>query len=193
MPMVFSRTKYGLHTGLPILACLLLLSCENDLKKIQEISAKEASKPVDRTIDVEITYSDSAKVKAKTTAPLLLTHSGAKPYYEMPNGVKIVFYEDLKPVNTITAKHGIRRDMEGITELHKNVVATNDKGDVFKSEELIWDENAKKIRSSQPVQITMSNGDIINGTSFESNESFYPYKIKQSTGIFTVKENPVAQ
>ncbi|RYZ95716.1 MAG: LPS export ABC transporter periplasmic protein LptC [Sphingobacteriaceae bacterium] len=188
---MFSGAKYCLYAGLP-LACLFA-SCENDLKKIQEISAQEASKPVDRTINVEITYSDSARVKAVTTAPLLLTHTGKKPYYEMPNGVKIVFYENSKPVNTITANRGIRRDEEGITELHKNVVATNDKGDVFKSEELIWDENAKKIRSNQPVQITMSNGDIINGTSFESNQSFYPYTLKQSTGIFNVKENPMAE
>ncbi|WP_158534932.1 LPS export ABC transporter periplasmic protein LptC [Mucilaginibacter hurinus] len=191
--MRFSRAGYCLQALPVILACSLLLSCENDLKKVQEISAREASKPVDRTIDVEITYSDSAKVKATTTAPLLLKHTGAKPYYEMPNGVKIIFYENGKPVNTITAKRGIRRETEGVTELHKNVVATNDKGDVFKSEELIWNETEKKIRSNQPVQIIMSNGDIINGTSFESNESFYPYKIKQSTGIFNVKENPALQ
>lgn len=189
--MTFFRLKYFLNTSLPLLiAGLVFSACENDLKKIKEISELEVIKPIERSTGVEIVFSDSARVKAKINAPVMLKHTVAKPYYEMPDKVKITFYENLKPVNVITADQGIYKENEQITELHKNVVATNEQGDVFKSEELIWNGKDKKIRSNQPVQIFMKNGDIINGTSFESNESFYPYTIKQSTGIFNVNENP---
>jgi LPS export ABC transporter protein LptC len=171
------------------MAAMFFSACENDLKKIKEISELEVIKPIERSTNVEITYSDSSKVKAVVTAPVMLSHTTDTPYREMPNGVKITFYENMKPVNVITANTGVLKESEDIVELHKNVVATNQQGDVFKSEELIWNGKEKKIHSDQPVQILMKSGDIINGTSFVSNESFYPYTIKQSTGIFNVNEN----
>ncbi|RVU01880.1 LPS export ABC transporter periplasmic protein LptC [Mucilaginibacter limnophilus] len=189
MPYFRSKYFFKLSTA-GLISCFVFSACENDLKKIKEISELEVIKPVERSKDVEIIFSDSAKVKAKVEAPVMLNHTVAKPYREMPNGVKITFYENLKPVNVITAEHGIQRESENLIELHKNVVAKNEQGDIFKSEELIWDGKNKKIRSTQPVQIFMKNGDIINGTGFESNESFYPYTLDNTTGIFNVNENP---
>ncbi|RZA00239.1 MAG: LPS export ABC transporter periplasmic protein LptC [Sphingobacteriaceae bacterium] len=191
--MLFNKAKYSLQLLPVTLACLLFLSCENDLKKIQEISALEVAKPVVNTTGVEMTFSDSALVKAIILTPLLLDYEeAAKPYKEMPKGVKITMYDkDLKVVNVITSNYAKTMENNLLLELRKNVVATNEQGDVFKSEELIYDRRTHLIHSSQPVQIMMANGDIINGTSFESNEKMSPYTIQHSYGTFNVKENPV--
>ncbi|RYY37146.1 MAG: LPS export ABC transporter periplasmic protein LptC [Sphingobacteriaceae bacterium] len=189
--MFFSKLKHSFNISIAaLLAAMFFSACENDLKKIQEISELEAIKPIERSSNVEITFSDSNKVKAVVEAPVMLSHTTDSPYREMPNGVKITFYENLKPVNVITANTGVLKEGKDVlVELHKNVVAKNEQGDIFKSEELIWSGKDKKIHSNQPVQILMKTGDIINGTSFVSNESFYPYTIEQSTGIFNVKED----
>jgi LPS export ABC transporter protein LptC len=115
----------------------------------------------------------------------------AKPYTEFPKGVKIIFFDEkMGEKGTITADYAIKRDKENTIEFRKNVVASNNQGETFKSEELIYDQTAKKLFSNKPVQITMSNGDIMNGTGFNSNESLYPWHIDQSTGRFNVTEKP---
>ena len=172
------------------ISMLLLSACENSLNDIQKISSKEEDKPISRSTGVEIIYSDSAKVKARVNTPLMIEYSDvAKPYKEMPKGVKIVFFDDdLKVKGQITSDFAILRDKENIIEFRKNVIATNAQGEKFKSEELIDDMNAKKLYSTKPVQITMTNGNVMEGTGFNSNDSLYPWRIDQSTGVFHVTE-----
>ena len=177
---------------LPILflGILILFSCENSLKDIKNIASKESEKPVSKSIDVEIIYSDSAKVKAKLTTPLMIDFQDvSKPYKEMPKGVKIIFYDDnLGTKGIITANYGVYREKENIIEFRNNVVAINAQGETFKSDELIDNMSTTKLYSSKPVQIIMTNGDVMNGTGFNSTESLYPWNIDKSTGVFRVTE-----
>jgi LPS export ABC transporter protein LptC len=189
-----SRAKKRFCLYLPALfICMLMVSaCENSLNDIQKISSKEEDKPMSRSTGVDVIYSDSAKVKAHMSTPLMIEYDDpTKPYTEMPKGVKIIFYDDnLDPKGTITSDYAVRRDKENIIEFRKNVVASNSQGETFKSEELIYDQTAKKLYSTKPVQITMTNGNLMNGTGFSSNESLYPWHIDQATGTFPVTENP---
>jgi LPS export ABC transporter protein LptC len=172
-------------------AGLLFASCENDLKKIKELSEQDV-KPQERTIDAEITYSDSAYVQAVVFAPLMISHKVDTPYYEMPKGVKILFYnKQLEVINTITSKYAITKHDNSVIELYKNVVSTNQKGDVFKSEELIWNAKTKLITSSQPVQIVTADGNISNGIDFEGKDDFTHFKMNQMTGIYNVDQKEV--
>lgn len=190
-----SRAKKLFTTYLPALfVCMLTLSaCENSLNDIKKISSKEEDKPISRSTGVDVIYSDSAKVKARLFTPLMIDlDDPKKPYQEMPKGVKIIFYDDdLKEKGTITSEYAIRLEKENQITFRKNVVATNAQGETFKSEELIYDQTTKKIYSNKPVQITMKNGNSMNGTGFKSNESMYPWTIDNSKGIFNVDEKAV--
>ncbi|WDF55082.1 LPS export ABC transporter periplasmic protein LptC [Mucilaginibacter sp. KACC 22063] len=160
------------------------------MKKIQEISAKEVSSPVERSLGVEVLYSDSAKVKAKLITPLMLHYKVSKPYMEMPKGVKIIFYDvNLNVTSTITSDYAIYQEGDKKVELDKNVVAVNEKGDVFKSEQLKWDQATRKVVSDKPVTITTKDGTVINGSSLVTNEKFSPWDIPQTTGTFHVNQN----
>ena len=174
--------------------CMLLISaCENSLNDIQKIASKEENKPISRSTGVDVIYSDSAKVKAHMTAPLMIEYADTpKPYKEMPKGVKIIFYDaDLKESGNIVSDYAVQRDKENIIEFRKNVVATNAQGQVFKSEELIYDMNTKKMYSTKAVEIVSPNGDVVDGIGFDSNETFYPWHIVQTTGVFHVNEKDV--
>lgn len=189
---MYSRAKKRMILSLPALfICMLLLNaCENSLDDIKKIASNEENKPISRSIGVDVIYSDSAKVKARLITPLMIEFDdAAKPYREMPKGVKIVFFDDnLKEKGTITADYAVQRERENTIEFRKNVVATNAQGEIFKSDELIDNQTEKKLYSTKPVQIIMTNGNIMYGTGFNSNESLYPWHIDQSTGVFHVEE-----
>jgi LPS export ABC transporter protein LptC len=171
----------------------LIMGCENDLKDIQKISASEVNKPIERYTDVDVIYSDSAKVKAHMTAPLMLNYKVKKPYTEMPKGVKVTFYDNnLNVSSNIVADYAIRREQEKVIELRKNVVGTNVKGDTFTSDELIWDENTRQIHSSKQVHVKMADGSITDGTSFTSDENFNHWTLTQGTGIIHVNNQDIS-
>lgn len=176
------------------LCCLLifaLFACESDLNRAKEIALQQKV-PVETTIGAEIIYSDSAKVKAKLKAPILLHYKSNTPYYEMPKGIDVVFYdENLKPTSTVTSDFAIRRENEKVVELRNNVVAKNAEGKVFKSEELFWDENTKKFYSNQLVTIITESA-TISGTSFWALEDFSYYEIKQGSGPIQFNEDNIA-
>ena len=169
---------------------LILNACTNSLNDIKKIASAEDEKPISRSMGVDVIYSDSAKVKAHLTTPLMIEHTDdAKPYKEMPNGVNIIFYdEDMKQKGMITSDYAVERDKENIIEFRKNVVATNSEGETFRSEELIYDETNKKLYSKKDVTITMNSGNVFRGTGFNSNESLYPWHIDNSTGIIHVTD-----
>lgn len=166
-----------------LLACLFLVSCENDLRDIEKVSSRKLEVPVDTSKGVTAIFSDSAIVKGKLITPLLLNFRTSKPYYEMPKGLNVILYDaNLEQTTNIVADNGIWREGDKLIELRKNVVVTTQKGDVFKSEELFWDQNKKIFYSNQLVNITKTDGTTINGTNFESDQSFNNPVITNATG-----------
>jgi LPS export ABC transporter protein LptC len=171
---------------------MLFSACENDINKIRELSANQVNADVDTIHGVDVIYSDSAKVRFRVLAPLLLQYQGKTPYNLMPKTVNVIIFnkEDLSQMGTLTADTGIQSGDGNKLEFHKNVVAKNAKGETFKSDELIWDKNTKTMYSNKVVQIRMANGDIMNGTGFKSDQTLAHWTMTQSTGIFNVTDAP---
>lgn len=171
----------------------LLSSCEgDDLKKVPSIAANKVTLSKDRTYGVDVTYSDSAKVKAKGYAPILdkVTPSAGAIYSEMPKGVKIYFYDDfLKVKGSITSDYAINKETERITIFRKNVVVVSDNM-TFTTEELTWDEN-KRLYTSPAGTVTTKDGNILNGTSFSAPQDFSTYSITLPSAEGYLKEGMV--
>lgn len=168
---------------------ILLTGCENDLSNVRAIELRQQGE-VEFTKQAEIIYSDSARVKARLKTPELYNHKTKDPYYEMPKGIEIIFYDAfLKQTSKVTSEYAIRKENQRIVELRKNVVATNAQGKTFKSEELIWDENLKRFYSNKFVTIQAPNQDAFYGPGFWSNEDFSYYEIRQASGVFSLKED----
>ena len=171
-----------------LLLLLTLHACHDDLKSAKTISHNSINIQIEKTEQVTIIFSDSGYVKAKLKSPLLLHHKTERPYYEMPQGVTIVFYDkDLRVLSRVSAKYALRREGEKTIELKKDVRIANIKGEKFFSEEFIWDENMRRFHSDMPVTI-ITDGTSLTGTHFWSNENFSLYQIQQSKGSFSVKQ-----
>lgn len=168
-----------------VLTALLLSACENDINKVKAIAAADATKPIQRTTGVIMTISDNAVVKAQLISPLLIEYATKKdPYRIMPNGVKVVLYNDsLKTDGNIIADTGYYYEDKSLVVFKKNVVATKRDGSTYKSEELVWDVNKKQYYSNQKVVITKPNGDVMNATSFVSDDKLLHPVFQNSTGV----------
>jgi LPS export ABC transporter protein LptC len=181
-PFIFPALLFGM---------LLLSACENDLKKIKEISSKYTSSPIDTTKGVEVIYSDSAIVKGKMTTPMMIHYNISDPFYMMPKGVKVTFYDVFaREDGNIVADSAVYHTVAQKIEFYHHVVYTTVKGDVFKSDELIWDQQKKIMYSNKPVQIVTAGGDILNGVNFTSDDKLQYPQMNQGTGNFSVSDMP---
>lgn len=153
---------------------VFLGSCnEDDLKKAAAISASKVTFTRDRSLGVEVIYSDSAKVKAKGFAPVLdkMSPKDGKTYQEMPKGVSIDFYGD-KQVKTgsISSDYAIMKETEQLTIFRKNVVVVTDNM-TFTTEELTWDQKKKMFFSPKGV-VTRPDGSFVNAVNFSAPQDF---------------------
>lgn len=177
--------------GLLLLPLTALLSaCENDLKKVREISANQIDTVAQRTEGLDLIMSDSDRVEIHLIAPLMVEYQIKKPYKIMPKGVSIDYFdkETGQKSGTIVADTGIQREAEKLIEFHGHVVATNVKNETFKSAELFWDQVTKRVYSKKPVQALLSGGNVMNGDSFESDDKLLTPTFQQATGIIHVDE-----
>jgi LPS export ABC transporter protein LptC len=171
-----------------VIALLAILpSCVNDPAKVKAISKKDTL-PQQTATDVDIMYSDSARIKYHITAPRGNEYAGANPYTEMPEGVKVEVFDDSGKVDSyITADYGTYRKRDQVMEAKKNVVVMNTKGEKLNTEHLIWDGVKRKMYTKTFVKITTAD-QVIMGEGMEADERFEDYEIKNITGTFTLGE-----
>ncbi|WP_285060343.1 hypothetical protein [Pedobacter ginsengisoli] len=169
---------------------IFLSSCgEDDLKKAARLSEK-VKLNVDRTKGVQITYSDSAKVKAQGYAPILdkVTLVDKPGYQEMPKGVKINFLDDMMKIKgSITSDYAIMKDSEKTATFKRNVVVVNENM-TFNTEELVWDQNKKLFLSPKGI-VTKPDGTVLNAIDFSATEDFSLINWKNGTGETYVPDN----
>ncbi|MDQ3073265.1 MAG: LPS export ABC transporter periplasmic protein LptC [Bacteroidota bacterium] len=172
-----------------ILFCLVWVLCackKNDLKQVENITSKTV--PAERSTDVEAIYSDSAEVKARMMAPVMIRYLGDNPTVEMKKGLKVEFYSDSLTINSsLKSDYAIRYVNKGITKLTGNVVVVNIQGDTLNTEELYWDEPKERVYSEKFVKVK-TRDKIFLAEGFESNVEFTKYTFYKLKGIITVKE-----
>ena len=153
---------------------VFLSSCnDDDLKKAAEISASKVTLTRDRSLGVEVIYSDSARVKAKGFAPVLdkMTPKDGKIYQEMPKGVSVDFYGDQQTkTGSIKSDYAIMKETEQLTIFKKNVVVVTESM-TFHTDELTWDQKQKKFFSPKGM-VKRPDGSFVNAINFSAPQDF---------------------
>ncbi len=164
------------------------LSCKHQPNEIKKMVDAELEMSLETATNVELIYTDSARLRAKINTPLMERFKNKEnPYMEMKRGLTARFFDkNQNQESTLRADYGISYENSKIITLKKNVVLVNVEGEQLESEELHWDQNTTKIYSDKFVTITRKN-EIIYGDGFESNESFTRYKILKPTGRVNIK------
>ncbi len=168
-------------------------SCVNDLEEVNRLFEKTPP-GVETARDIEIFYSDSAKVRVIVTGKTLVRWTeGIKPKDEFPEGVHVDFLEEDGSVNsTLDAEYAERytRDKKVIARsISKEipVILQNTRGEKLETSELIWDEVNAKVYTDKFVKITKPE-EIIFAYGFEAKQDFSEYELKKVVGRIKVEE-----
>jgi LPS export ABC transporter protein LptC len=132
-----------------------LPSCKNDVQTVLSLDVVDTL-PEMTARNIEIIYSEKAKVQIKLVSPLLINKTEEEPVLLFPEGFTVYFYDTLFNVtSTITADYGISYEKKKIMEARHNVVVENlEKGEKLNTEELFWDRAKQMIYSNVFVKIT---------------------------------------
>jgi len=171
-----------------ILSLLALLSCEqNDPADIEDLLSKLDDK-VETAREVEIIYSDSARLRVTVTAPVMLNHlDNANPRQEFPEGLILDFYDENGVISShLTAQYGIRYERKGEMVVRDSVVWYSEENEKLETEELIWDEKKQEVYTQKFVSIQQNN-QIIYGHGFTANQDFSNARIKSVDGRIDLK------
>jgi LPS export ABC transporter protein LptC len=170
------------------LLTITFVSCENDIKVINIIGNKD-NLLVDSSKNVEMIYSDSAKVVLIVKAPLVNRYEGDNPHSEMPKGVELYSYDSLMNVKSkLTANYAISYEKTDMMEARNNVIVVNERKEQLNTEHLVWDQKKATIYSDKFVKINTGK-EILWGEGMQSDERFDKWKIMKPKGSINVRED----
>ncbi len=146
-----------------LLGCFFVLSCENDIREVQNLNQKSIG--IEEGKDIESYLSQEGRVKAKLTAPLMLRYQRDSPKVEFPKTLRVDFYNDSTEVESkLFAKYGRYMENENKVFLRDSVVVFNISGDTLFCQELYWDQlkavfyTDKNVIIHKPDQKVYGNG-----------------------------------
>ncbi len=162
----------------------VFLSCKNDLAEIKALTNQQ-DLPDITVKDLKSQYTVNGHLQIVLSTPLAYRYTDPqKEYSVFPKGITLIFYDkNMNIHSSLTADYGKYFEKKSYAVARGNVILTNVKGSILKTEELFLDEKKEKIYSVKPVNIKDKSGFEITGEGgFESNLDFTVYKFTDVTG-----------
>ena len=126
--------------SLTLIATVWLSSCDNNFKEVQKSTIAEFT-PTGEADTINLKYTDSGRIKSVLIAPKMLDYAAVKfPFTEFPKGLNITIYDTNGKTTNITANYGVSFKDTKVIDLRGNVKIANDNGQVFKTEQLYFDQ-----------------------------------------------------
>ncbi len=171
-----------------LLLAIVLVACENDPEDLARYQAR-LNTQVETVKEVEILYSDSARVQVRVTGPTMLNYlDRTEPLQEFTDGIRIEFFGPYHTVSSeLLANYAIRNERDGTMIARDSVVWWSAEGQKLETEELIWDEKKEQVYTQKFARITTPR-EIIYGHGFRANQDFSNARIQQVEGIITVDD-----
>ncbi|MDA3883326.1 MAG: LPS export ABC transporter periplasmic protein LptC [Bacteroidales bacterium] len=182
----------NIFSSIIVVSIMMLFSCKNEMKNIVKMSEIQKMPELSGS-EVYMSQTEFGKKTLSIYTPQLLKYSQENSLYSsprtlFPEGIRVVHFSIYPDTLTmIRADYAILYENEEKWEAKNNVIAQNAKGEVLRTEYLIWNQKAGKIFSDKQVQITTED-DIIEGTGFEADDNFENWEIQNVTGIFTFSD-----
>ena len=167
---------------------LFVISCNNDFVEIKEIN-NISDLPVGVAENINLVYTDSAKVKAILKSPMNIDFTNLKfPYSEFPNGVKITFFDDNKNETFVSSNYAVTYNKTNIVDLIGNVLIELSDGSVLKTSQLFWDPEQEWLFTEQ--NFTFKNDDYdIKANRLDANRQFTIFNTGKLDGNLTIEES----
>ena len=158
-----------------------MAACNNEQAEAPNISRDQLT--IEKGTDVEIIYSDSARVKVRVTGPTMLYHTAREhPQQEFPNGTVTFFYNEFQQeMSILTGKYAIRDEKKRQVIVRDSVIWESKTDGRLETSELIWDEATNIIRSTKFTRITRAK-EVFYGFNFETDDKLTHWRILSPKG-----------
>ena len=170
------------------IAATLLCGCGQEQKRYVPNVGDGMTTPTMATSDVSTLISDSGYTRYHLTAPAWLMFEDAEePFWRFPEGLELQQYDlEMQPSANVVCDSAIYCSRKRLWQLDGNVVMVNTEADSFLTQQLFWDQNARKIYSDSFIHIVRTDR-IIEGYGFESDQSMLYYTVNRPTAILPVE------
>lgn len=171
--MKFLLSRIFFMEGITVLlGAVMLLSCKNDVQEVNALADEEV-RPEMVGYNLELIYSDSARIKYKVTTPeYIKITKGKEKYEEFPKGIYVISYDSQgKEMGSIKSKYARKLEEEMLWEARDEVVVINAEGKKLETEQLFWDMKKEIIYSERYTKLT-AGGQILEGNNgFKSDQN----------------------
>ena len=185
---VSSRILY-MKSIIVLLGAIMLLACKNDIKEVNALAERE-KRPDMTGENLELVYSDSARIKCRVLAPEYIKVNREKEKYEeFPKGIHVLSYDPAgKMIGSIKAKYAKKLEDEMLWEARNEVVIINAEGKKLETELLYWDMKKELIYSDRYVKLS-ADGQIIEGNNgFHSDQNLNHPVFENISGSIEVEK-----
>ena len=185
---VSSRILY-MKSIIVLLGAIMLLACKNDIKEVNALAERE-KRPDMTGENLELVYSDSARIKYRELAPEYIKVNREKEKYEeFPKGIHVLSYDPAgKMIGSIKAKYAKKLEDEMLWEARNEVVIINAEGKKLETELLYWDMKKELIYSDRYVKLS-ADGQIIEGNNgFHSDQNLNHPVFENISGSIEVEK-----
>ena len=167
-----------------IMSLATMFACANDMEVINKFIDPEEEPDMIGT-NVELLYSDSARLQMKMITPLVKKYESAKNVRdEIPKGLHVWMYEKTGELSAEITANWAKRDLTtDLWEARSDVVLTNVEGRKLETEQMFWDTKNGFVYSEKYTKITEPNGNIYSGESFSAQQDLSKYQLKNKSGI----------
>ncbi len=164
------------------LAIFGFFQCKND-ENVSETLISDEDVLTEIATNVEILYSDSARVRVRITAPELRNRVNREnPKQEFLKGIKVEFLdENLAITSVLTAKTAYREEFKKRIIARDSVVLLSKNSERLETNELYWNEEQELLTTEKFVKITKP-GEVIFGYGLDANQDFSHWTIRVPTG-----------
>jgi LPS export ABC transporter protein LptC len=173
---------------IPLLGISLFLSgCENDENEVRALNEKRVM--VEEARNVVSLFSQSGRMKAKLSAPLMLRYQVDSSYIEFPKKLHVDFYDTTGVKESeLDALYGKYMESSNRVLLRDSVVVASVKGDTLRTSELWWDQNTRKFYTDKIVRLKTVDKFIYGGKGLEAEEDLSLWTIFEPTGTVAMPE-----
>jgi len=155
-------------------------SCEEKVKPPVS-TAFAGDIPTQESWNATITFTDSGRLSGILRAGHIAEFA-EKRVTRLDSNLTVDFFdENQHHTSVLTARRGIVNDVTHDFEAHDNVVVVSDSGSILRTQELYWDNAARKIHTPAYVDLA-SPTEQIQGQGFESDETLKHYIFFKVTG-----------
>ena len=177
--------KYKLRVV--VFATALFCSCDFSAEK-PAINNLGKADPAGKGYEIRMVYTDSTKIQAILTAPRHVDYTNLSfRYAEFPEGLKVVFYDNLERENELVADYGILYSDTKLIDLKGNVRLQSHDGSVLTTTQLFWDAESEWLFTEKPFRFE-DNDYNLEALRLDTNKEFTKFQTGSLIGTVTVSE-----